>query len=257
MNDSSPASEARTSSGRTMAYVAPFCCFMAFLAIPDLLLALSFSTADGAGNDSISHLNSWLYPLQTTVTVMVLAALWKHVHVGPHTGWLLAGGTGVLSILMWILPGHLFDTWQMSDGWWKFVGFAARTEGFNPTELKTASTAFYGFIVTMRFIRLVVVAPIIEELFWRGFMMRYLVAPDGDYWKVPFGTYHRRSLIIVTAMVVIVHAPVDYFGALLFGLLMYGIAVRTKSLSACILMHATANLLLGLYVMSSHKWGYW
>ena len=45
--------------------------------------------------------------------------------------------------------------------------------------------------------------------------------------------------------------------ALIFGLMMYGLAVRTKSLSACVLMHATANLILGLYVVSTQSWGYW
>ena len=105
--------------------------------------------------------------------------------------------------------------------------------------------------------RLVIVAPLIEELFWRGFLMRYLVDLDGDFWAVPFGTYHKRSLIAVTALVVLIHSPPDYFAASIFGLMMYGLAVRTKSLSACVLMHATANLILGLYVVSTQSWGYW
>ena len=155
------------------------------------------------------------------------------------------------------IPGHLFEMWQMPEGRWQYLGFSARTDGFDPSPLKANGSPLYVFVVAMRFVRLVIVAPLIEELFWRGFMMRYLVDLDGDYWKVPFGTFNQRSLLIVTAMVVAVHAPVDYAGALIFGLLMYGIAVRTKSLSACVIMHATANLILGLYVMNSHKWGYW
>ena len=87
--------------------------------------------------------------------------------------------------------------------------------------------------------------------------MRLLADPDGDFWKVPFGTHHRRGLIGVTFMFVLAHNSVDYAAALVFGLLMYGVCVRTKSLSACVLMHAVANLVLGLYVMATGQWGYW
>jgi len=240
-----------------MAYVGPFCCFMAFLALPDLLSMLGFFSADPVADASSDTLKLWLYPLQTITTLLVLAMYWKQYDFKPHSGWLLAIGAGIFSILVWILPGHLFEMWQMPEGRWQYLGFSARTDGFDPSPLKANGSPLYVFVVAMRFVRLVIVAPLIEELFWRGFMMRYLVDLDGDYWKVPFGTFNQRSLLIVTAMVVAVHAPVDYAGALIFGLLMYGIAVRTKSLSACVIMHATANLILGLYVMNSHKWGYW
>ena len=53
------------------------------------------------------------------------------------------------------------------------------------------------------------------------------------------------------------HAPVDWTGALGFGTLMYVLAVRSKSLGACVVMHAVANLLLGLYVMWTRQWGFW
>jgi membrane protease YdiL (CAAX protease family) len=38
---------------------------------------------------------------------------------------------------------------------------------------------------------------------------------------------------------------------------MYFVAVRTKSLGACVFMHAVGNLALGLYVMKTQQWGFW
>ena len=38
---------------------------------------------------------------------------------------------------------------------------------------------------------------------------------------------------------------------------MYFLAVQTRSLRACILMHAIGNLLLGLYILRTHQFGYW
>ena len=53
------------------------------------------------------------------------------------------------------------------------------------------------------------------------------------------------------------HSPSDYLGALVYGTLTYTLAVLTKSLTACILMHAVANLVLGIYVMITGQIGYW
>jgi membrane protease YdiL (CAAX protease family) len=55
----------------------------------------------------------------------------------------------------------------------------------------------------------------------------------------------------------LVHQPADYAAALLYGLLAGWVAIRTKSLMACIWMHALANLILGLYVLMSGQIGFW
>ncbi|MFY9253959.1 MAG: CAAX prenyl protease-related protein [Fuerstiella sp.] len=246
-----------THDPRTVAYVAPFGCFMAFLIVPDVLSMLGFAAPQPDAQSPMDSIRLWLYPLQTIVTLVVLVCYWKHFTFGPYQGWLLGICAGLLGILLWILPGYLFEARQLPEGWWKHFGFAQRTDGFDPNSAASRGVAFYWFTILMRFVRLVVVVPLVEELFWRGFLMRFLADLDGDYWKIPFGTFHQRSLLVVTTLFVLVHAPVDYAAALIFGLLMYGLAVKTKSLSACVIMHATANLVLGVYVMATHNWGYW
>lgn len=146
---------------------------------------------------------------------------------------------------------------QDGSGTTELPRFSPRTDGFNPVLITQNQAFWYWFIVVLRFLRLVIVVPLVEEIFWRGFLMRFLCDIDGDYWKVPFGKFHWLSLVVVTAMFVMAHAPVDYVAAAVFGILMYGVAVKTKSLTACIVMHATANFILGLYVLSTQQWGYW
>ena len=75
--------------------------------------------------------------------------------------------------------------------------------------------------------------------------MRFLLDPDRNYWKVPFGKPAWISYLVVTVAFMLVHQPVDYAGALVFGSLMYGVAVWTRSLMACVIMHGVANLLMG------------
>ncbi len=281
----------KTAQERTVAYVAPFVVFMLFLGLPDLLVSVGVlpsapnsteraSDIASASDDAAEHNSAaevggsldepqdaqpwyvheprlWLYPLQTIVCLLVLAWFWKFYEFQPHSGWLRATAAGTLGIAVWIAPGFLFQSLNLAEGWWQYLGFAPRTDGFDPSFVKQHSDRWYGAVVLFRFIRMVVVVPLVEEIFWRGFLMRFVADLDGDYWQVPFGTFHKRSLIVVTAMFVLVHSPVDYVGATFYGLLAYAIAVKTKSLSACVLMHAVANLLLGLYVISTAQWGYW
>ena len=238
---------------RTITYTLPFLVFMGFLAVPEALSMVGVNVA--AANPQLFKF--WLYFAQTVVALGVLACVWKRIEFGPVRGLLLASGCGILGIVVWLLPGNLFHSLAMNDGWWKYLGFAARDDGFNPQAVCESGSAMYWGVVGVRFFRLVVVVPLVEELFWRGFLMRYLNDLDGDYWQMPFGTFHQRSLLGVTLAFVLVHSSVDYLAAAVFGLLMYAVAVRTKSLAACVLMHGVANLILGAYVMSTERWGYW
>lgn len=235
------------STAKNKAYIGPFAIFMLLLALPDLLKV--------AGIEFLPQI--WLYTLQTFFCGIALWLWRKHYEFRPTKGLLLGAAAGVAGIVLWVAPGWLFRAMQLPEGWWAWFGFADRSEGFDPNSLKSDGDVAYVAFLLMRFARLVVIVPLVEEIFWRGFLMRFLAEPEGDYWQVPFGTHHRRSLIGVTAMFVLAHSSTDYFGATVYGLLAYWVAVRTKSLSACVVMHAVANLLLGFYVLRSQQWGYW
>ncbi|MEZ6133230.1 MAG: CAAX prenyl protease-related protein [Planctomycetaceae bacterium] len=237
-------------------HVGPLVLFMLFLLVPDALSIV----APPSDDHSPWWLQSpaiWLYPVQTLACLAALIAWRRHYTFAPWRGLVVAVIMGIAGIAVWIAPGFLYRTFQMSVGWWQHLGIADRTDGFDPEVLKPHGAAAYWFVLSVRFLRLVVVVPLVEEIFWRGFLMRFLINPDGDFQDVPFGTHHNTSLIVVTALFVLAHAPVDYAAATIYGLLAYWLAVRTKSLAACVLMHAVANLLLGLYVVISGQWGYW
>ena len=87
--------------------------------------------------------------------------------------------------------------------------------------------------------------------------MRFVLNPDGNYWKVPFGRFSWKSYLIVTALVVFIHNPADWAAAFVWGTLMYCCAVWTRSLLACVVMHAVANFLMGWYALSLGKYGLW
>ena len=80
---------------------------------------------------------------------------------------------------------------------------------------------------------------------------------DGDYWKVPFGKPSWISYLVVTGAFVMAHQPLDYAGAIVYGSLTYGVAIWTRSLMACVVMHAVANATMAAYAMAYGKYGMW
>lgn len=109
----------------------------------------------------------------------------------------------------------------------------------------------------LRFLRAAVVVALVEEIFWRGFLMRFCRDWDGDFWKQPFGHRDWRSYLVVTGLFILAHSPPDRVGALVYGSLTWLLCVWSRSLGACVLMHAVANLLMGLYIMAWGKYGLW
>lgn len=242
---------------QAVAHVGPLVAFLLCMTIPDLMPLFGFDPTDATQPWYVTAPRQWLYPAQTLLTLALLIAFRRHYDFRPFRGLGLASLVGTLGIVVWIAPGFLFRFFEMNDGVLRHLGFADRTDGFNPGVATNGNPLLYSVVVLMRFVRLVIVVPLAEEIFWRGFLMRYLIDPEGDFWKVPFGQYHKWSFILVTALFTLAHASIDYAAAIVFGSLIYWLAVRTKSLSACVLAHAVANLILGVYVMASEQWGYW
>ena len=109
----------------------------------------------------------------------------------------------------------------------------------------------------MRFFRATVVVALAEELFWRGFLMRFVCDWEGDYWRQPFGRASWLTYLIVTGLFIFSHDSMDWAAAWVYGSLTYLLCVLSKSLGACVMMHATANFLMGLYIIAYGKFGLW
>ncbi len=154
---------------------------------------------------------------------------------------MLAVLAGVVALGVWLLPQVL-------------PGAMPRLMGFDPTVF-VDNPALFWMTVVARFGRLVVIVPLVEEIFWRGFLMRYLIRED--FSSIPLGTYEWRSFFGVAGLFMLVHSMADWPAAFLVGLIFNGVLVRTKNLGACVVAHAITNLGLGLYIMATGQWGYW
>jgi uncharacterized protein len=219
------------------AYVVPFALFACGIA---LVQGVQFL---GGKSEALflSKPEYWVFPLQTLVCGGALVFFWKRYDFGKAGGWLAALAAGLLALGLWILPHVL-------------LGEAPRTAGFDPTVFSN-SPFLYWLTVAARFARLVVVVPLVEEIFWRGFLMRYLILEN--FLKIPLGAYSRLSFFGVAGLFMLVHLMPDWPAAFLTGLIYNGLLVRTKSLGACVAAHALTNLGLGIYIMTTRQWGFW
>jgi CAAX prenyl protease-like protein len=219
-------------------YVGPFGLFIILQALPGMLRANPAPFWRAVPE-------FWLYPLQTIVCAVVLlrfrAAYPRWISVA---GALFGAAIGVAVFVVWVSPQVFFQAAPRVSG------------GFDPRLLPPgAGGGLYTAVVALRFVRLVLVVPVLEEVFWRGFLLRYLVRED--FLSVPFGTWTPFSFGVVALGFMLEHNRPDWPAALLTGVLYNWVAVRTKSLPACILAHALTNLLLGIYIMQTQQWGFW
>jgi len=235
--------------------VLPLLLFMALNALPGL-----FRVENSELPWHVRAPEHWVYPLQTVLCAVVLVLFRRHYVFKPWRGLGLALVLGIAGIALWIAPALLREQWVAQGvtpaAWWKWLGLVERVKGFDPM-IAQHSPLWFGVVLGFRFARMALVVPLVEELFWRGFLMRYLLAEDGRFEKIPFGTHAWKVFWLVTAAVMLIHSPEDWPGAFVWGSLVYFLAVRTKSLGACVFMHAVGNLALGLYVMQTQQWGFW
>ena len=240
-----------------VAHVAPLMVFSLFMAVPGL-----FRIENAALPWYQQGPEHWVYPVQTLVCGVLLVWWWRKYTLTPWRDLGVAFLLGVIGITLWIAPGILLHLNRNPDlawpAWWNWLEWSDRYEGFDPTLLNDHPPGKAASIM-MRFVRMVIVVPLVEEIFWRGFLMRYIVAEirQTEWRKVAFGTHHWISFVITTLAVTFIHNRPDWPAAFIWGALVYGLAVKTKSLGACMFMHAVANLILGIYVLQTRQWGFW
>jgi uncharacterized protein len=137
--------------------------------------------------------------------------------------------------------------WMILDGHYPALPLQGKRTGFDPQLLPgNARLAF----LSIRFFGLVVMVPAMEELFWRSFLIRWLIHPD--FRQVPLGRVTLLAGAITSILFALAHP--EWLPALITGALWALLLWRTRSLTACLISHATANLALGIYVVSTGAW---
>ena len=209
---------------------------------------LILTAAEGALPKSGGVVDPSWYAVFYPAKVLIVAAVawagrsaWKDFLPRP--------GAGALATAV-VIGLAVAALWVGLDGRYPVLAIQGRREAFDPARLSSGTRAAF---LLFRFFGLVVLVPVIEELFWRSFILRWLVRPD--FRAVPMREITLKAVVVSAGLFALAHP--EWLPALITGLLWAGLLRRTRSLTACLVSHMTANLALGIYVLVTGHWKFW
>jgi CAAX prenyl protease-like protein len=214
-----------------IAWVAPFAVFVGVMALEKFL---PFSPAV-------------LYPIRVTLSLAAILLFSRRLISWAPTQILASIALGVVVFFIWIGPDLIWSGWRHL---WLFQ---------NPILGSPSSSLPPGLKQNIPFLAIrifgsAVLVPILEELFWRGWLMRWLISQD--FRSIPLGTYTPFAFWITALLFASEHGSYWEVG-LITGVIYNWWLVRTKNLPNCILAHAVTNGCLAIYVLAAEQWQYW
>jgi uncharacterized protein len=228
--------------------IAPFALFMLLLAVR------------GAVPETVAGWDTrWLYGVQVLLVGAILMLAWRHYdELHPDsapttTEWTLAVGVGLVVFVLWI---SLDAPWMTLGAWTgDSVGSAP---GFVPVG---ADGQLLWELIVVRFIGAALLVPVMEEIFWRSFLMRWLQAGEpGDRGAASFDRVDARRVglrAVALSTFVFMLAHTLWLAAIVAGLAYAWLYIRTGKLWVAVIAHAVTNGLLGAWVVATGRWSFW
>jgi uncharacterized protein len=184
----------------------------------------------------------WLYPLKAGLVALALAVLWRHYSELKSrlslSQLLLALAVGMVVLVLWV----------NLDAGWMLMGEVGK--GYNPTN---KAGQIDWLLVTFRVAGAALVVPLMEELFWRSFLQRWVQQPD--FMTLDPAQIGLKALFIASALFAVEH--LQWLAGLVAGLAYGWLYIRTRNLWAPIIAHAVTNGALGAYVVATGRWSFW
>ena len=212
----------------------PFALFMALLALRSI----------APGDARWGFDTRWLYGLNLLL-VGGLLLVWWHDYGELARQNLPTARESALAVAVGLA---VFGLWIQLDAPWMQLGEPAAA--FVPVD---AQGRLEWPLIAMRWLGAALLVPVMEELFWRSFLMRWLQAPRFE------GIDPRRvglkALGLSTFVFMLAH-PL-WLAAIVAGLA-YALLYRgTGKLWPAVIAHSVTNAALGLWVVQTGQWQFW
>jgi len=212
--------------------IAPFAVYIFFIFAADMLERFG-----GYRPDELR----WLYPVKIGAVALLLALFWRHytelrsLRLSPKVA-LAAIAAGVAVLVLWI---SLNADWMIVGS---IAGFDPRVDGRIDWTLALVRLAGAALVV-----------PVMEELFWRSFLMRWIEA--SEFQNVDPAQVGLKSFVITIVLFGFEHNL--WLAGIVAGIAYGWLYKRYQALWAPVLAHAVTNGLLGFWVLSTGNWSYW
>ena len=142
----------------------------------------------------------------------------------------------------------VFVLWVNLDAPWMRLG--EPSAGFVPTDLQGR---VMWPLVAVRWVGASLIVPVMEELFWRSFLMRWVQSPQFE--SVVPQRVGLKAVVLSTFVFMLAHTL--WLAAVIAGLAYAWLYVRTGKLWVPIIAHAVTNGVLGVWVVTTGNWAFW
>jgi len=187
-------------------------------------------------------------PVRFLVSIAAILAVSREPLRGRPSSPLLSILLGLGVFAIWIGPDAIAPAWRTSVLFNNPV--VGQPAGNTPPALKN-DFLFLFFRIAIS----VIAVPILEELFWRGWLMRWLIDGD-DFRRVPLGKYTPMAFWVTALLFAAEHGSFWDVG-LITGAIYNWWMVRNRNIWDCIVAHAVTNGALAAWVVGAGQWQYW
>ncbi len=186
----------------------------------------------------------WVYGLSVLIVGGSIAFFWRDYSE--------LGGPARLdfkqAVIALVVGAVVFKLWILLTEPWMMLGRPTAT--FRPVD---AEGQLQWGLVAVRWVGAALLVPVMEELFWRSFLMRWIDNPDFE--KVDHSEVSPKAMLLSTLVFMLAHT--QWLGAVVAGLA-YALLYRyTRSLWAAVVAHAVTNGVLGIWVVVYGNWQFW
>ena len=214
----------------TIAWIGPFVVFAAWLLL-DKYIPLA---------------NPWKEIVRDLVVAASTLVFSRRVIPTSAVHWPASVAIGIGVCALWVAPDLLIPGWRSHAAFQNDITGRV-TVSIDPRELTPV-------MLILRTSRAALLVPVLEELFWRGWLPRWLQDPRFE--RIPLGQYTPLAFWATAILFAAEHGPFWEVG-LLTGIIYNWWMRRTRSLGDLIVCHATTNLALCGLVILTRRWGFW
>jgi len=215
----------------------------AFVRIAPFAIYLAVLALEGQAQHLFTEFDArWLYPLKILLVVGALATF--RLSYTELRGFKFSLGDAALSLGAGLT---VFVVWVGLDIPWAVIGEAGA--GYDPREEGQIDWLLAGF----RLAGAALVVPLMEELFWRSFLMRWVV--QSDFLSVNPTAVTLNAVLISSVVFGFEHH--QWLAGIFAGLVYAWLYRRTGHLNYAIFAHAVTNGVLGVWVLTTGQWSYW
>lgn len=218
--------------------VLPFGIYIVFLVIGSALSALQDY---GYLSDWDSR---WLYPFKVGAVLLALIWMWRHYSelVFPIAvkamDWVIAAIVGIVVFVLWI---------NLDQGW---ATLGVESPGFNPS---SDDGEIDWLLVAFRLVGAALIVPVMEELFWRSFVLRWI--DSSNFLQASPAGASLKAFMITAVLFGFEHNL--WVAGVLAGCAYGWLYMRSGNLWVPIFSHAITNGLLGIWVVRTGNWQFW